>query len=155
MADETELRAEPIGRGRINTVSGVVGTGTKGREVVLQAVPDPGYQFERWVVTKTLPFFVAGLGPYDSPEFACGGSGLGNVDIFFLYKRGNKLFVDDQGEREAPLGYYQLVSAENGYRPDPNTYIEYTGNFIPVAATCPPPRNQAGGGLPTNSDNQF
>jgi hypothetical protein len=150
MAEETELITQAIGNGRIDRIQGVSGIGTKGRQVTLEAVPDPGYQFERWVITKTLPFFAAVRGPYNSPDVACGGEGAATGDTYFLYVRGSKLYVDDQGEREAPLGYYQPVSAANGYRPTPNTYIEYTGNFIPTPATCPRP-SSPGTGNPANT----
>lgn len=146
MADETNIRIGVTTNGSVVFEQGEAGTGSPTRRVRLRAVPDEGYRFERWVITKTLPFFATGQGPYNNIQDACAQRNiLTGGDTYLFYEKNGKLYVDEFGEREAPFGYYYLVSSANGYRPEPNTYIEYTGNFIPVPAECPPPSGPGGG----------
>jgi hypothetical protein len=70
---ETRLSTQIVGNGRINVVQGVVGNGVKDRQVTLQAIPDPGYKFDRWVITKTAPPVpTSGGGTPSDPEIIRG-----------------------------------------------------------------------------------
>ena len=133
--------------GRINVVSGRTGTGTSGRQVTVEAIPDPGFTFDRWVVVKTLPLYATVAGPYTEEQILgiCEQSYTQNINSTTnLYiSSTQQLFTTNSGTTEAPFGWYFVVSGpELRYQ----QYFQYGPDILLFPTTCPAPNGDDTGG---------
>lgn len=131
MATNTRLDIIPSEGGSTRTVEGRTGEGAQNRTVTLQAVPDEGYRFTGWTITKLLPLFGELEGPFDDENLVCNSSTIpairGNITA---YTDGRELFSDPDGRNSIQRGFYFIVGQ--------NQYLTYTGpDSIGNITTCP------------------
>ena len=127
--------------GSTTVISGQL-TGTRGREVTIQAVPNPGYVFKEWQISTTAISLtkIADIvnKTFATLKAACDDS---NFSSTRLYSDGVRLYFDSMGQREVDPGWYKVGKGVE--------YILYSGpGNVETTSICP----SSGGGTITDKE---